>query len=209
MVMYGGLRIVDHRLAGRGRLEYILPAPGIRSVRSLTGPVMSRTSILGFLFAATILTAACSLDDFRSPDRRRTPAGTLTFAPSLAVDLPAMRQEPSGLYWQSRGVGQGPEARPGDTVTVAFAGWLPDGRLFDRSPPGSPFTFILGRGQVIDGWEEGVAGMQEGGRRLLVLPPSLAYGSQGQGMIQPGATLVFDVQLLHLGRATPATPSAP
>lgn len=172
---------------------------------------MSRRSVLLLLTVAALAAGACSLDDFRSPDQRRSTsdATSLTFAPDLGVDLDAMKRTPSGLYWSSRGAGRGPGAQPGDTVTVAYAGWLPDGRLFDRSPAGSPFTFILGRRLVIAGWEEGLLGMQEGARRLLVLPPTLAYGAQGQGMIPPDATLVFDVQLLHLGSATPATPAAP
>lgn len=172
---------------------------------------MPRVSLLPLLLAVALSAGACTLDDFRSPDQRRSSAdaGKLTFAPALRVDLAAMHHEPSGLYWASRGAGSGPAARPGDTVAVAYSGWLPDGRLFDRSPPGSPFRFILGRGLVIDGWEEGLVGMQEGSRRLLVLPPALAYGAAGQGMIPPNATLVFDVQLMALGRATSATPGAP
>ncbi len=172
---------------------------------------MSRASLFTLLLAVALSAGACTLDDFRSPDQRRSPAdgGELTFAPDLRVDLATMHHEPSGLYWASRGAGSGPAARPGDTVTVMYSGWLPDGRLFDRSPAGSPFRFILGRGMVIDGWEEGLVGMQQGSRRLLVLPPGLAYGAGGQGMIPPNATLVFDVQLLELGRATSATPGAP
>jgi len=103
-------------------------------------------------------------------------------------------------------VGQGPEATDGATVTVNYTGWLYDhtypgmkGREFDssRKPGGQPFSFALGRGQVIPGWDQGVRGMKVGGQRRLVIPASLAYGERGAGgVIPPNATLVFEVELL-------------
>lgn len=102
-------------------------------------------------------------------------------------------------------VGQGAEATPGSTVTVHYTGWLYDraaaehkGQEFDSSRKGgAPFSFVLGQGRVIAGWDQGVAGMRAGGQRRLIIPASLAYGDRGAGgVIPPGATLVFDVDLL-------------
>ena len=99
-------------------------------------------------------------------------------------------------------VGTGTEATIGSTVTVDYDGWLYDagrpdnkGTLFDTSS-GQGFTFVLGLGQVISGWDQGVRGMRVGGERRLIIPPDMAYGSQGVGLIPPNATLVFDVDLL-------------
>ena len=104
-------------------------------------------------------------------------------------------------------VGNGAEARPG-RVTVHYTGWLHDpskgdghGKKFDSSVDrGQPFDFQLGAGQVIRGWDEGVAGMKVGGRRTLIIPPEMGYGSRGAGgVIPPNATLVFDVELVKVG----------
>ena len=103
-------------------------------------------------------------------------------------------------------VGTGPEARSG-AVRVHYTGWLHDpgkadghGRKFDSSRDrGSPFEFNLGAGQVIRGWDEGVAGMKVGGQRTLIIPPELGYGARGAGgVIPPNATLVFDVELVSV-----------
>ncbi len=105
-----------------------------------------------------------------------------------------------GLQYIEIQEGNGAEARPGATVTVHYTGWLVDGRKFDSSRDrGQPFRFNLGGGQVIRGWDQGVAGMKVGGRRRLVIPPELGYGSRGVGPIPPGATLLFNVELLNAG----------
>lgn len=95
--------------------------------------------------------------------------------------------------------GSGAEAKAGDTVEVHYTGRFQDGREFDASRGRGPFTFTLGRGEVIKGWDRGVAGMRVGGRRRLTVPPELAYGSRGfAGLIPPMATLVFEVELLRI-----------
>jgi len=106
----------------------------------------------------------------------------------------------SGLeYWDIK-AGTGAEAKPGHTVKVDYTGWLTDGKKFDSSVgTGRPFEFMLGAGQVIKGWDEGVAGMKVGGKRQLRIPPELAYGAKGfPGAIPPNSTLIFDVQLLDV-----------
>jgi FKBP-type peptidyl-prolyl cis-trans isomerase len=99
-------------------------------------------------------------------------------------------------------IGTGTEAKSGDTVTVHYTGWLTDGTKFDSSVDrNEPFTFNLGAGEVIPGWDAGVAGMKEGGKRKLTIPPELAYGARGAGsQIPPNATLVFEVELLQVNQ---------
>lgn len=100
--------------------------------------------------------------------------------------------------------GQGEEAWPGHTVSVDYTGWLYDplekdgkGKKFDSSIGRAPFSFPLGAGRVIKGWDQGVAGMKVGGRRTLIIPPELAYGARGAGgVIPPNASLIFEIELL-------------
>ncbi len=97
-------------------------------------------------------------------------------------------------------VGAGPGPKRGDTVTVHYTGWLADGTKFDSSvDQHEPFSFVLGTGQVIQGWDQGVAGMRVGDKARLTIPPELAYGTQGYpGAIPPNATLIFEVELLSI-----------
>jgi FKBP-type peptidyl-prolyl cis-trans isomerase FkpA len=104
----------------------------------------------------------------------------------------------SGLMIEELTVGDGAVAKSGDQVTVHYTGWLTNGSKFDSSHDRrDPFSFSLGRGNVIAGWDEGVAGMKIGGKRKLTIPPDLGYGPYGAGgVIPPNATLVFEVELL-------------
>ena len=106
----------------------------------------------------------------------------------------------SGLKYQDTKVGTGTEAKAGQTAVVHYTGWLTNGTKFDSSKDrGQPFTFPLGGGRVIKGWDEGVQGMKVGGTRKLTIPANLGYGAQGAGgVIPPNATLVFEVDLLEL-----------
>jgi FKBP-type peptidyl-prolyl cis-trans isomerase FkpA len=108
----------------------------------------------------------------------------------------------SGLKYQDLKVGEGPEAEKGDLVTVHYTGTLTDGKKFDSSVDRSqPFTFPLGAGKVIKGWDEGVAGMKVGGKRKLIIPYELAYGEDGRPPVIPAkATLIFEVEMLKISK---------
>jgi len=116
---------------------------------------------------------------------------TETAVPSTQAD---------SLVIEDEVVGTGLAAERGDVVTVHYTGWLTDGTKFDSSVDrGEPFTFTLGAGQVIAGWDIGVAGMKVGGTRKLTIPSRLGYGTQGAGgVIPPNATLIFEVELLKI-----------
>lgn len=105
----------------------------------------------------------------------------------------------SGLQYWDIVQGTGSHAVAGMNVSVNYTGWLQNGKQFDSSIGRGPFSFALGAGQVIKGWDEGVVGMRVGGKRQLRIPPGLAYGSRGApGAIPPNATLTFDVELLSV-----------
>lgn len=128
-------------------------------------------------------------------------AGAALIAMTAAANADFVTQ-PSGLKYQDEVVGTGPEPKTGQQVTVHYTGWLYDkgqkGKKFDSSRDrGQPFSFQIGAGQVIRGWDEGVATMKAGGKRTLVIPPELGYGARGAGgVIPPNATLMFDVELI-------------
>ena len=118
-----------------------------------------------------------------------------TFASSLGVDLAAMTKRASGLYVQDLEMGTGAVAIRGKSIVVRYAGWLPNGKQFDSGE----VTVTLGTNKVIRAWEEALLGMRVGGRRRLVTPPNLAYGTRGAGDdIPPNAVLVFEMQVLSI-----------
>ncbi len=137
--------------------------------------------------------------------------GLFSFSPSMtasAADAPVQvptAEELQHLIVRETKVGTGPGAALGNTVDVQYTGWLfsplmPDmhGAQFDSSVGRGPFSFMLGVGSVIAGWDRGVEGMKVGGKRTLIIPANLAYGQHGQGGIPPGATLIFDIELVGM-----------
>jgi FKBP-type peptidyl-prolyl cis-trans isomerase len=144
-----------------------------------------RTSALFAALAAAVLASACG-----------NGSGATTTTPPPAQSISS--QGVGTLKIEDIVVGTGAEAKAGDTVTVDYTGWLTNGTKFDSSIGKMPLVFVLGVGQVIKGWDQGVVGMKVGGKRTLTIPPDLAYGAQGagNGVIPSNATLVFDVELL-------------
>ncbi len=134
---------------------------------------------------------------------------SLSLAAGFANAKPAAKAAPAAAVTQLKTidtvVGKGRLAVAGHTVKVHYTGWLYDpkapkqrGQQFDSSVGGEPFTFPLGMGGVIKGWDQGVEGMKVGGKRTLIIPAALGYGERGAGPIPPGATLLFDVELLDV-----------
>jgi FKBP-type peptidyl-prolyl cis-trans isomerase len=128
-----------------------------------------------------------------------------SYAPERNVSLPRRTRTETGMYVQDLEAGTGVEAEIDDRVVVHYTGWLPNGQQFDSSyDRGEPLEFALNRTSVIPGWVYGVSGMKEGGKRKLVIPPGLGYGDRGAGgVIPPGATLVFDVELIEVHKPAP------
>lgn len=155
---------------------------------------MLRAMLPAVTVAALALTA-CDLNVFR-----RTPVlSPNEFAKELNVNPDALTRTPSGLQYQDLATGAGPVAAAGSRVLVHYTGWLTDGTEFDTSRDrGTPYGFRVGQGEVIAGWDEGVAGMRVGGRRKLVIPASLGYGAARNGPIPANATLVFEVELVEV-----------
>jgi FKBP-type peptidyl-prolyl cis-trans isomerase len=136
-----------------------------------------------------------------APIMKRTLAGLLLL--SLVACGNDSTTDPSGgsLQVQDLSIGTGAVVATEDVATVHYTGTLTNGNVFDSSRTANrPYSFRVGAGQVIRGWDAGVPGMRVGGRRKLTIPPSMAYGSQGQGSIPPNSTLIFDIELLSVSR---------
>lgn len=158
---------------------------------------MSRTLRFAALAAAVLVGSACR--DVSAPVE--DPA-TATYAASLNVNLAQMKRTSSGLYYQDLVVGTGKAAAKDSTLRVYYTGSLSSGHTFDSNVNKTPFAFTLGKGEVIEGWDEGfVAGdpMRVGGRRRLIVPPALGYGDRTQSSIPAGSVLVFEVTLVGVG----------
>jgi FKBP-type peptidyl-prolyl cis-trans isomerase FkpA len=144
-------------------------------------------------------TACLEGTDFSTNVAPNIPIEQTTFASTLNVNLAASTKTASGLYIRDLTTGTGAVATSTSLVSVYYAGYLSNGSLFDsRSSPSSPLAFVLGTGFVIKGWEEGLVGMRVGGKRQLVIPPSLAYGPAGFNAIPSNAVLVFNVELVSV-----------
>ena len=143
--------------------------------------------------------AAAAADSARADSLEKAALAQVdtVIAPALNVDLARMERRPSGLYVRERRRGTGAVADSGRWVTVDYTTWLADGTVLDDTrEKGKPQNVLLGHGKVILAWEEGLRGMRERGRRLLVAPPALAYGKAGRpGSVPERATLVFDIEV--------------
>lgn len=155
---------------------------------------------LGFLALGTpLFTSFGGLNSSQQDTAVGTTTSLTASSSSMDLSLAPGEPVPTQLVITDIVVGTGAEATPGSTVTVNYTGALPDGTVFDSSVGRGPFTFGLGAGQVIRGWDEGVAGMKVGGKRRLVIPADMAYGNQAVGGVIPAnATLLFDVELVSV-----------
>jgi FK506-binding nuclear protein len=152
------------------------------------------TPRLRHLFTLLALTLAAACGEKEHPE---VPIESTTFAPALGVDLKASTKTPSGLYFRDIAPGTGTTLAPGQNVGMRYVGSFADGKVFDSNPAPKPvFSFRLGAGQVIKGWDEGLLGMKVGGKRQLVIPATLAYGPNDYGPIPGNSVLVFTVEAL-------------
>ena len=170
--------------------------------RTLAGLAMLLVLLaVGCNQTSTTHTTSTATGGTESPPSAAAPNTTTSPAPGTSAPSATSGQEqmlPGGLKYVDETVGDGAIAEAGKTVSVHYTGWLTDGTKFDSSlDRGQPFSFRLGAGQVIRGWDQGVSGMRVGGKRKLTIPPDLGYGASGSPpVIPPNATLVFEVQLL-------------
>lgn len=146
---------------------------------------------LAALGAVMLMAGGCGGDDMTGPQV----ITEVEFAASLGINLADFTRTSSGLYIEDIEEGSGEPAASGNEVEVAYTGWLTDGTSFD----GGAFSFVLGAGQVVRGFDEGVMGMRVGGVRRIIIPPALGYGSQGSGPVPPDAIMIFQIEVLAIG----------
>jgi FKBP-type peptidyl-prolyl cis-trans isomerase len=157
-------------------------------------------ALASLVLIVIIIGAVMLLHGSSNPKKSDTSSGSTATDSSSSSKSNSSTTTSSGLQITDETVGTGATATDGKTLSVSYTGTLSDGTVFDSTSKdgGQPFQFVLGQGQVIKGWDEGLVGMKVGGTRKLVIPPSLGYGAQGAGggQIPPNATLTFVVQLL-------------
>jgi FKBP-type peptidyl-prolyl cis-trans isomerase len=160
--------------------------------------IRQKSVLFPVIFVVLAFASGCGKSEKSSTSNQ--PNATSPSSPTKVDGQPTTTA--SGLQYWDIVVGTGAAAVPGKRVSVHYTGWLTNGEKFDSSVDrGKPFVFPLGEGQVIKGWDEGVAGMKAGGKRQLRIPPALGYGDSGAGgVIPPNATLIFDVELLEVGK---------
>jgi peptidylprolyl isomerase len=155
------------------------------------------------VFAACAVSSSSTSSGSAADSPRAVPgsAAQLVFDPSLDVHLNEMTRTASGLYWKDFTVGTGQTAQLGDLVRVRYDVHLTNGKRIEGSDPDAPpYEFRMGAHQVIAGWDEGITGMRAGGRRQLIIPPSLGYGGRRQGEIPGGSVMVVNLQLIQIVR---------
>lgn len=165
---------------------------------------MRATKLSSIVFALVAALAA------QTSNHRTTPVHVPNTNAPTKVAGDGVKTESGLQYWDLK-VGTGEEAKNGDKVRVHYTGWFTSGKKFDSSVDAhQPYSFTLGQGNVIRGWDEGVTGMKVGGKRQLRIPPELAYGEKGfKDIVPPNATLIFDVQLLAVMPAPATGPPTP
>lgn len=158
---------------------------------------------IGIAIAGFLIIYIVGIAIINFPSRAPSSGNTTFSAPT-----PTGTTTSSKLQSEDIAVGQGKEAKTGDTVTVNYVGRLANGKQFDSSyDRKEPFSFTLGNGEVIKGWDQGVAGMKIGGKRRLTIPPELGYGDKAQGSIPANSTLIFEIELLEVKEATAPQPN--
>lgn len=152
--------------------------------------------IIPWLLLLAIIALGCGK---KAEQQTETTEGTSAPAEEPVMEASQVVLTASGLQYEDLVVGTGKTAEVGQTASVHYTGWLENGTKFDSSlDRNAPFEFQLGAGRVIKGWDEGVAGMKEGGKRKLIIPPQLGYGERDMGTIPPNSVLIFEVELLKV-----------
>jgi peptidylprolyl isomerase len=172
-------------------------------------PRSSRAARSARVAPALLALAALALGGCRRGDQPEKPPPPPDFAPSLSVDLGKMKKHPDELYVQTLQPGTGDKAKAGDTIWMTYTGWLPDGSQFDSNEGQRPLLVTLGKTFLIDGFMEGIVGIQLGEERRLVVPPTLGYGKPGDpGVIPRNSWLVFKVRRVAAPEGPAPTPPA-
>ncbi len=161
-----------------------------------------RVAHLVLLASSALVLEGCngSNEGTFDPGTYSSDPATATYAAALNVSIASMTKTASGLYYKDLTVGTGATAAAGYTARVTYTGWLTNGAKFDSSEGRTPayFEFLINKPEVIKGWDEGVQGMKVGGKRQLVIPPELGYGTSGSGSIPGNAILIFEIVLLQV-----------